>query len=176
MLVVEVNLYEADLPAKEKAPPAQARVPGENEYARGTESAPAPEEARKKGAYGLKGALPSLKSRTDFLRAFKKGSAARGEFFRIHLLGQDRPRSRLGIVVSGKVSNAVRRNRTRRRLRHIFREIFPALGGTFDAVVYVTKDPSDVPYGRLKRIVATLLRQAGVTGGPDGEEIAGCDD
>lgn len=173
---MEVNLYEADVPAEEKAPPAQARVPGEDEHTRGTARTPAQEEARKKGAYGLKGALPSLKSKSDFLRVFKKGYAARGEFFRIHLLGQDRPRSRLGIVVSGKVSNAVRRNRTRRRLRHIFREIFPALCGTFDTVVYVTKDPSDVPFERLKGIVATLLKQAGASGGPDGEEIAGCDD
>jgi ribonuclease P protein component len=63
-----------------------------------------------------------LKLKAEFERIRTEGQSARGIFLTLNVLkGVDGP-ARAGFVTSRRVGNAVLRNRTRRRLREIFRK------------------------------------------------------
>lgn len=72
--------------------------------------------------------LATLRKRADFLRA---ASARRQGTAGFLLQGRDRadgdPAIRLGFTASKKIGNAVMRNRAKRRLRALAREILPPL-------------------------------------------------
>lgn len=62
-----------------------------------------------------------LTASAEFQRVRSEGSSFRGELLTFGLLRTDEPASRLGLITSKRVGQAVARNRTRRLLREIFR-------------------------------------------------------
>ena len=71
--------------------------------------------------------------------------------------------SRIGIIASRKVGNAVARNRSKRRLREIARALWPRVRPDGRQVVLIAL-PSvpTVDFGRLHDDVARLMRNLGV--------------
>lgn len=116
---------EAHLPAQQSGPQAAARLSGTHGDAgrpQGAERAPGarPQEAQR---------LTTLKKRADFLAANAGRRAATPGFV---LLVRDRndgdPMKRVGFTVTRKIGNAVIRNRMKRRLRALAREIIADKG------------------------------------------------
>src|SRR3954447_2335091 len=116
---------EAHLPAEQSRPQAPARVPrphGDGRRPQGSERPPRPrpQEAQRLG---------TIKKRADFLAANGGLRAATPGFV---LLVRDRkdddPRMRVGFTVTKKIGGAVVRNRMKRRLRALAREIVLAEG------------------------------------------------
>ena len=76
-------------------------------------------------------ALPKsslLRKSAEFNQVYRHGNRLRGNGFAFIYLSGDQADSRLGVSVSRKVGNAVRRNRIKRIMRETFRlhrEIFP---------------------------------------------------
>ncbi len=69
-----------------------------------------------------------IKKRADFLKVYKEGTQTDTGHFKIAVLPNSLNTRRLGITVSKKTGNAVRRNRIKRCLREYFRqnkELFP---------------------------------------------------
>ena len=69
-----------------------------------------------------------LKKRPEFL-AVRRGEKRRGRLFLLEVLdrGDGKP-PRFGLTVTKKVGNAVVRNRMKRRLRALVREVLPTSG------------------------------------------------
>lgn len=90
---------------------------------------------------------------------YKKGAVARGPLFAVKAApNQRRDSYRVAVVVSRKVNkSAVARNRMRRRLYELIRELAPAINAPFDIVITVFQ-PSliDQSHQELK---AQLLKQ-----------------
>ena len=81
-----------------------------------------------------------LRSRADYRHAQRSRLRVHTRSFLIILSPRDDDRTRLGVTITRKVGNAVRRNRIRRCLREAFRlhrELFPA---GFDYVFIVKKE------------------------------------
>jgi ribonuclease P protein component len=97
------------------------------------------------------GALRSSLRRADFLRASRQGRRFATEYFLLYLFDRkDAGPARLGITVTRKTGNAVRRNRIKRLVREWFRETRkttpsgdPAPSG-YDLVVIARRDLPDV--------------------------------
>ena len=113
--------------------------------------------------------------RPDFLRVTGQGRRISSRFFVIFVLareqdaergpGDPRGRPRLGITVTRKVGNAVRRNRIKRLVREWFRTAKRRLG-PYDVVVIAKRDfPSRV---RLGRVGQDLDRAVTPASAPDG--------
>ena len=70
------------------------------------------------------GALRSSLRRADFLRATRQGRRFTTEYFLLYLFDRkDSGPARLGITVTRKVGNAVRRNRIKRLVREWYRHM-----------------------------------------------------
>lgn len=78
--------------------------------------------------------------RSDFQRVTRHGRRTVTEFFLVFILPREDERSaRLGITVTRKVGNAVRRNRIKRLIREWFRRRGSELG-PLDLVVIAKRD------------------------------------
>jgi ribonuclease P protein component len=63
-----------------------------------------------------------LRRRSEFQRVFDGGQRIRGRFLTLLVASSQTPSTRLGIVASRKLGDAVRRNRAKRLIREIFRK------------------------------------------------------
>ncbi|MCL2225871.1 MAG: ribonuclease P protein component [Defluviitaleaceae bacterium] len=94
--------------------------------------------------------LPSLKKQNEFKRVFKHGKSAAMPLFVVYAAANDLGFNRLGLSVSKKVGNAVKRNRVRRLVqencRAVLNEDTPEQSQGFDLIVIAR-----VPAGELAR-------------------------
>lgn len=90
---------------------------------------------------------------------FRQGSRYFSQSFTVKYLLTNRPASRLGVIVSkSKIAKAVDRNLSKRRIRAIFREIWPKLSKPYDIVVLVKKEILTQSYTNLKREIEQFLK------------------
>ena len=66
-------------------------------------------------------------------------------------------RKRLGIIASKKIGNAVARNRAKRRIREVFRQIKHRIEPALDIVVISGKDMVTLPYRVIEKKLSNAL-------------------
>jgi ribonuclease P protein component len=98
--------------------------------------------------------------RAEFLRIYADGRRAGANGFVVYLLPCATERSRLGISVSKRVGNAVKRNRVKRRLRETFRLNRHRLPGCFDLVINARTEVADMPFTELAEAFLGAVRRA----------------
>ena len=112
-------------------------------------------------------AIGRLKKRREFLAV----AAARRKHVSPGMIVQALPRpaegvaqrSRVGFTASKKVGNAVTRNRAKRRLRELARELISTHAGEgYDFVLIARGETAERPYADLRRDLAAGLRRLGV--------------
>jgi ribonuclease P protein component len=91
----------------------------------------------------------------EFDRVYRQGVAYRGNLFSVHAFPNDLDTARLGLSVSKKVGNAVKRNAVRRRLREAFHELLPGIPDHVDLVLSARPAAVDASFEDLK---AELVR------------------
>ncbi len=72
------------------------------------------------------------------------------------------PATRLGIVTSKRVGAAHERNRTRRRLREIMRELLPNISNPCHLVLVAKRQAATAQFAALRNEVRYLLTKAGL--------------
>jgi len=99
----------------------------------------------------------------QYQRAFREGKSERGECVVAYAHTVPGEPSRIGIIASKKVGNAVERNRAKRRLREVARALWPRVPADGRQVVLIALSVvPTVDFGRLHDDVARLLRNLGV--------------
>jgi ribonuclease P protein component len=96
-----------------------------------------------------------LHSRREFTEAFEHGRKIHGRFVSVFVRENGRSTSRLGLTVTRKFGDAVRRNLAKRRLREVFRTspIPPGL----DVVVVPKREFFDASFAALESDLRTAL-------------------
>src|ERR1044071_569736 len=98
-----------------------------------------------------------LRKRPEFLKLSRTGKKFHSRNFVVIYQASERGSSRLGVTVSGKVGNAIVRNRIKRYIREGFRrrrsELVPAL----DVLVIAKKSASDASFAQVEKELATWL-------------------
>ena len=99
----------------------------------------------------------------QYQRAFREGLSRRGQCVVAYAHVAAGEPSRVGIIASRKVGNAVLRNRTKRRLRSIARAIWPRMHPDGRQVVLIALPSAPtVDFDRLALDVTQLMQQLGV--------------
>ena len=99
----------------------------------------------------------------DFKKVFKSGHRLENRKIKILAYKNDGLYlKRLGLVTSRKVGIAVVRNRTKRRLREIFRTHKHLLEPGLDLVFISKPETASLDYNTLKKTVLELLKSAGL--------------
>jgi ribonuclease P protein component len=103
-----------------------------------------------------------VRRRGEFQRVFDLSFRAKGQYVTVLVAPNDSGTTRLGIVASRKLGDAVRRNRAKRLIREIFRRT-PLLppGRGLDVVVIPRRELFDAAYASLETdFRGTLMRCA----------------
>ncbi len=104
-----------------------------------------------------------LRTASEIARVFAEKHTAASDALVVHLSDNGLAWSRLGVITSRRVGNAVRRNAVRRRIREAFRRNKDTLPKGFD-IICVALAPSADGGGRLRSSLIELARRASVGG------------
>lgn len=101
-----------------------------------------------------------LKKRWEFQRGYRKGQKYWNREFVIYVHHNAFNSTRLGITASKKIGNSVRRNRTKRLIREVFRLSKERIRTGYDIIV-VGRTPSiHLDYQRAQKALLYLFRKA----------------
>jgi ribonuclease P protein component len=102
-----------------------------------------------------------IRKKSDFTELYKRGRCDRGRYFNLIHLPNDLGHSRMAVVASRKVGNAVQRNRIRRRAKELFRRNKGLLISPRDLLLIAKKDMRDASGEDLSRRYFEALRGLG---------------
>lgn len=112
-----------------------------------------------------------IRRRAEFERVFGSGRRVQGRYLTVIGLSNGSAATRLGIVASRRLGDAVRRNRAKRRVRELFRRT-PFDGNGVDLIVIPRRELVDAPYSTLETDFQTAIRRvarfAHAAAGPSG--------
>ena len=99
-----------------------------------------------------------LVKRPQFQKVMEEGKKKRVErLCTIFFVPNELDRKRLGIIASKKIGNAVARNRAKRRIREVFRQLKHRMEPALDIVVISGKDMVTLPYRVIEKKLSNAL-------------------
>lgn len=110
--------------------------------------------------------METLKTNGEFERVFKKGKSA-GHRDLVVLARRGRSKAvRVGFCISRKTGNAVTRNKLRRRLKEILREMEDGLKPRWEIVIVAKDTSKDLSFQALRKLTRKLLTKLNVVASP----------
>ncbi|SFM12419.1 ribonuclease P protein component [Salibacterium qingdaonense] len=104
-----------------------------------------------------------IKKNHEFSRIFEKGRSSANRQFVIYVMDNSRnDYYRTGLTVSRKMGNAVTRNRIKRLLREVLRDIDSQIEVGRDYIIIARKPVADMDYAQIKKSLKHVMNVAGV--------------
>lgn len=99
-----------------------------------------------------------VKKNKEFQEIFKKGkSFANRQFVVYSLKKPEQEHFRIGISVSKKLGNAVRRNQIKRYIRQAFLELEKDIRNEYDLIIIARKPTADMDFFEIKKSLIHVL-------------------
>ena len=99
-----------------------------------------------------------IRKKKEFSYLYKKGYRYKSKYFNLIGLSNALTYSRVGVVASRKVGNAVTRNRAKRWMRELFRRNKDLFDGPVDLLIVATAAMRDASWAELRE---AYIRAAG---------------
>lgn len=102
----------------------------------------------------------TLKKSSDFIKINKEGKLIECGNFKLIILknNQDIDRLRLGYIISKKIGKAVARNRIKRLIKEVFRNLKKENTESFDILFIAKKSISNLSYPDLKNQITSSIQ------------------
>jgi ribonuclease P protein component len=156
---------EADVSTEQPEEEERSRIFGPHEHDRRTEGDQAKTTERPETPRCLKvesyHPQERIRNKSDFAKLYKRGRCDRGKYFNLIHSPNQLEHSRMAVVASRKVGNAVQRNRIRRRAKELFRRNKDLLASPRDLLLIVKKDCRDASWADMRRRYLDALRAIG---------------
>jgi len=91
-----------------------------------------------------------IRKQKDFTLLYRRGSRFRGKYFNLVFLSNDLDFSRMAVVASKKVGNAVTRNKVKRRMRTLFRRNKELFDCSWDLVIIIKQKIKYISWHNLR--------------------------
>ncbi len=98
-----------------------------------------------------------IRKKKDFLFLYKKGFRYKSKYFNLIGLSNALTYSRVGVVASRKVGNAVTRNRAKRWMRELFRRHKDLLEHPVDLLIVATAAMREATWAELREHYAQAI-------------------
>ncbi len=98
-----------------------------------------------------------ISSASDISVAVKEGKKLDSRYFSLYVSVNLLNKTRLGLIVSKKVGNSVRRNRIKRLLREAFKYIFPSLVCGLDLVIIAKREIIESNFHEITKSLDEIL-------------------
>jgi len=99
-----------------------------------------------------------IRKKKDFLHLYKKGKRFRGKSFVLVYLSNELGYSRLAVVASKKLGNAVKRNKIKRRFRTLYRRNKTLLKKSLDLIIIPHREINETHWQSLEKDFLTALK------------------
>lgn len=108
--------------------------------------------------------IKTLKKNYEFQRVMKKGKFYIGKQITIYIYKNNREENRIGIAISSKSFNAVKRNMIKRKIRECYRKLEKDIIGNYCIVFLWNKKISinDVDFHTIFNDMKQNFRKAGI--------------
>lgn len=98
----------------------------------------------------------------DFARVREHGRTYQHRLLLLTVVSNGLPFNRYGFVTSKRLGNAVTRNRARRVLREVIRQLHPRLCPGFDVVIVARREIVGQHFLSVSRTVLEMVQRAGL--------------
>jgi ribonuclease P protein component len=102
-----------------------------------------------------------IRNKKEFSHLYQNGNRYRGKYLNLIYISNDLSFSRMAVVISKKVANAVKRNKIRRQMKTLFRRNKDLLQGSFDILIIAKKEILEASWLMLQEEYFTALRSIG---------------
>lgn len=104
----------------------------------------------------------SIKENKDFKRLYYRGKSVANDLLAVYYRKNSYSCCRLGLTVSGKVGNAVVRNRVRRLIKESYRLMEERVRGGTDIVVVARGKAASADFHAVNRALEDALKRSGI--------------
>ena len=101
-----------------------------------------------------------LRKNEEFKRVYKRGKNYWNRNLILYVVENGLDYSRVGFIVTKKVGNSVVRNRTRRRVREIYRKYINNIKEGYDIIIIPKKNVVDIDHKDLESALIHILKLA----------------
>lgn len=111
-----------------------------------------------KEAYGPQ---ERIRNKRDFLFLFKEGKRYKDKYFNLVYFPNSLSSSRMAVIVSKEVGNAVVRNKMKRWMRDLFRRNKEYLKHNLDILIIIKKDIQETSWTNLRENYLRAVKSIG---------------
>ncbi|NLM06049.1 MAG: ribonuclease P protein component [Tissierellia bacterium] len=104
----------------------------------------------------------SIKKNEDYRAVYKSGIIKNSPYFTLTYLDNNKDETRIGIAVSKKTGNSVKRNRIKRRMREIIRKNYSKIKKGFDLVIVMRDKSESLSFSELEGIFIDIIKDIGL--------------
>ncbi len=99
-----------------------------------------------------------IRKKKDFLHLYKKGKRFRGKSFILVYLSNELGYSRVAVVASKKLGNAVKRNKIKRQFRTLYRRNKTLLTEPLDLIIIPHREINEIQWQSLEKDFSSALK------------------